>query len=654
MKVLILGSSSFAAQGLGERLARDGHEVWTFDRNLPNGGNERALAGPYEKAATTVAQLGQCDALINFAIAKFGPIEENQKLLGEVIDAATAVNAQRFIHISSVSVLPSDQRVVDETAKAVNHPWKGSYSRVKADAEHVLLQRWTSSPLFIVRPGFILAEGLVDSIVGIGMPLPTGQILGLGNARTVIPLVARSAMHEAIAKLVALPWQGVSIRTFMLVSPDAPTRREYLDYHCVELGRGTRTVHFPPFIWKWGLAAASLPLSLLKRRQFRLAKLFQHNIIVRQYDGRTTSELLGVDFSFDWRRRLREMYRVSPALDDRATGSAISKLPVAASVLYFGFGRIVTQKHLGALRRIGFTGKVLVRDPAISQVQTEGLSVEIAPEPLTGQTHAVITTPWSVRAGILAQLPETVRYILFEKPFAVSQEHLTEMRRLGVNRAMYVLHNYRLKKNVDALRRFRSRYTSGRLRHVMLRYETPSPFIEKSAWMRQEKKHRILVTDYALHFLDLAWMFFAGPMKIVQLKVEENARGELESVMAHVSFDEGDCTLLIRQGGHRRESHIHYAFQNYDAHLRFFPDVFGATFGSHSAFDDLRLAVKTIVPTTEKIADKLGLTIADRSHDPILAGFLGLPAGRAMDEFSLQRLLPFYERLTHLADAAYN
>ena len=190
---------------------------------------------------------------------------------------------------------------------------------------------------------------------------------------------------------------------------------------------------------------------------------------------------------------------------------------------------------------------------------------------------------------------------------------------------------------------------------MILRYETPSPFIEKSAWIRQEKKHRILITDYALHFLDVAWMFFEGPMKVLQLKVQDNARGELESVVAHVSFEEGDCTLSIRQGGHRREANVHYAFQNYDAHLRFFPDVFVPTFGGHSAFDDVRLAgPRSIRPTVAKIADKLGLTTADRSHDPILAGFLGLGDSSLMEEFSVQRLLPFYERLTELADAAYN
>ena len=654
MKILTLGSSSFAAQGLSEHLATAGHEVWTFDRNPLRIRNARSMSGPYAQASQTVAQIGQCDAVINFAIAKFGAIEENRVLLDQVIDAATAVNAQRFIHISSVSVLPSDQARVDETSQAVNHPWKGSYSRVKADAENILSARWTSSPLLMLRPGFILAEGLVDAIVGIGIPLPTGQILGLGNRRTIVPLVSREAVHDAIAQLVKWPLNDLRQRNFMLVAPDAPTRQEYLDYHCSEMGRGSRTVHLPAQVWKWGLAGASIPLSLLKLRRFRLAKLFQHNIKIRQYDCVATRETLKMDLQFDWRERLRDMYRIEarPLVEKK---DVTVLLPKAEKVVYFGLGRIVKQKHLGALHRTGFSGTIFVRDPAITALpRAEGFSLEMAPDSLEGLTHAVISTPWTARGDILRQLPETVQHVLIEKPFAVSRNHLSEMKRLTQNRSVYVVHNYRLKENVSALRRFKQRHVSGKLRHVMLRYETPSPFIEKSAWLREEKMNRILVTDYSLHFLDAAWMFFDGPMKILRLKVEDNARGELESVMAHVSFEEGDCTLLIRQGGHRREAHVHYAFQNYDAHLRFFPDVFVPTFGGHSAFDDLRLAARSIRPTVVKIADKLGLTTADRSHDTILAGFCGLGDPALMEEFSAERLLPFYERLTELADAAYN
>jgi hypothetical protein len=98
---------------------------------------------------------------------------------------------------------------------------------------------------------------------------------------------------------------------------------------------------------------------------------------------------------------------------------------------------------------------------------------------------------------------------------------------------------------------------------------------------------------------------------------------------------------------------VHYCFQNYDAHLRFFPDVFAVTLGGHSAWDDLRLAAGATKGIAVKLADKLGWAVADRSHDDVLAAFAGLPGGCDLNEFSAQNLLPFYQHLTQLADAAY-
>src|SRR6266480_1147701 len=232
MKCFILGSSSFAAQGLPELLERNGHEVWTFNRpSVPDGGTSRALFGDYSHIDEIAAPMGGCDVLINFAIVKFGSIEDNRVLLANIVKAADALRVRWMIHISSISVLPSDREVVDESSPAVDQRWKGAYSRVKADAEHFLIQEWRSSPLLIMRPGFILGEGVVDPIVGIAMRLPMGFLLGLGNQRTVIPLVTRETVHNALAQLVkALP-EEPKLRTFMLVSPTAPTRREYLDFH---------------------------------------------------------------------------------------------------------------------------------------------------------------------------------------------------------------------------------------------------------------------------------------------------------------------------------------------------------------------------------------------------------------------------------------
>ncbi len=201
MKVLVLGSSSFAAQGLvDDRLAQSGHEVWSFDRTAQASNKPRALSGSYEKAGEVLAEIGECDVIINFAIVKFGTVEENRALLEHIIDAARAVRAKLFIQVSSISVLPSQVSVVDESMPAGEAKWKGPYARIKADAEQLLLKEWRDKPLLFVRPGFLLAEGIVDTMVGIGRALPGGHVLGLGNRERLSQLFdARLSMKHSCA-----------------------------------------------------------------------------------------------------------------------------------------------------------------------------------------------------------------------------------------------------------------------------------------------------------------------------------------------------------------------------------------------------------------------------------------------------------------------
>jgi hypothetical protein len=120
MKILILASSSFAATGLPESLTAAGHEVWTFNRSPLANAGPQDLSGRYEQLEDIAAQaLPTCDVLINYAIVKNGTIEQNIAMADLVMSAARRLGVKRFIHISSISVLPSITGVVNEDAAAV-------------------------------------------------------------------------------------------------------------------------------------------------------------------------------------------------------------------------------------------------------------------------------------------------------------------------------------------------------------------------------------------------------------------------------------------------------------------------------------------------------------------------------------------------------
>jgi nucleoside-diphosphate-sugar epimerase/predicted dehydrogenase len=656
MKILVLASSSFAAMNLPAALRAAGHEVWTFNRGRIDNAGGWDLHGSYDQlgSITAAAMSGSCDVLINYAIVKNGTIEQNIALTDQVMEAARSLGVRRFIHISSISVLPSITGSLNEDAEAVEARWKGIYSRVKAAVEKHVILRWRHADLDVVRPGFILAQGVVDSMVGTGKLLPSGHVLGLGNRRTVIMLIHRDTVDEALVKIASMaPAASPMRKNYMLVAPNAPSRKEYLDFHCHELGRGWSTLHFPAWLWRWGLAAASVPLSLLKRKQFRLATLFEHNINVRTYDCARTAGDLGLEMSFDWKQSLRELVHRAPSPDwpPKAPMTARAKPGVIA---YFGMGRIVNQKHLPGLARSGFNGKLCWSDPVLSEAPVCP-GVKIAEQSgLPGEvSHVVITAPASARPSILASLPLSARQVLLEKPFATSGAMLSQMTEAVKNREAFVLHNYRFKPNLMRMREHLLTYPPGALRAVSLHVETPSPANEQSNWMKQEWRNRIVLTDYAMHYLDICWMFCRGEMKIDRCLVTKNDRGELETLSAALTFDGAPCDVLIRSGGHQRHCIIRHHFQNYSTEIRFFPDVFVAFTGGQGMIDDARLAWRGVTSTVAKVFEKLGMGVSDRSHDAVLAAFIGCGEASPLNELSLESLSTFYQRLTTLADRVY-
>jgi nucleoside-diphosphate-sugar epimerase/predicted dehydrogenase len=656
MKVLVLASSSFAAMNLPAALRAAGHEVWTFNRGRIENAGPNDLHGGYDQLATLAAAAmgGTCDVLINYAIVKNGSIEQNIVLADQIMEAARSLSTKRFIHISSISVLPSITGMLNEDALSVEARWKGIYSRVKAAVETHVIEKWQHADLDVVRPGFILAQGLVDSMVGTGKLLPTGQVLGLGNRRTVIMLIHRDTVDEALVKIASMPPADSATRkNYMLVAPNAPGRQEYLDFHCHELGRGWGTLHFPAWLWRWGLAAASIPLSILKRRQFRLASLFQHNLNVRTYDCTRTARELGLEMTFDWKQALRNLVHLAPS----PAWPPVAALPARSkpSVLgYFGMGRIVNQKHLPGLARAGFPGKLSWSDPVLREAPAHsGLMIEPQAGLPADVSHVVITAPVGARPSILTGLPESARQVLLEKPLATSAAMLGQMSSAVEGREAFVLHNYRFKPNLVRMREHLRKHPPGALRAVSLHFETPSPANEQSNWMKQEWRNRIVLTDYAMHYLDICWMFCRGEMQVDRCLVTRNDRGELETLSTALTFDGAPCDILIRSGGHQRHCIIRHHFQNYSTEIRFFPDVFTAMTGGQGLLDDARLAWRGLTSTIAKIFEKLGLRVSDRSHDTVLAAFTGCGDASPLQELSVENLTTFYQRLTTLADRVY-
>jgi nucleoside-diphosphate-sugar epimerase len=661
LKVLVLGSGSFAAQGLVDLLESTGLEVWTFNRGTSAQSTGRRLFGPVQELNNLKSLVGTCNVLINYILLKDADVAPNLAFCERLRDLAESLAVCRLIHISSISVIPSRSAVVDESALPDPRPRdKGRYSSIKIETESWLRANITSCQLVIIRPGFVIGPGLSDPCVGIGKLLPTKQMLALGAANGVVPVIERSQLNRALERAVRLDLP-VGVCTLMLVASHSPTRREYLTFCSRAFGFGFGVIALPRSVWVAMLFGGSIILSIVQRKRQNLVRRLAHILRVRKYDCSASERALGFKFKSDWRRALLnsiDSQQINYTLPGRTwpgvNGESGPSLASNERLLYIGLGRIARDRHLPALARLRSSMEVEWWDPYGLEVKTNGglRLFRISSLKESRATKVVVTAPAFARSGVLPDLPPNIKAILFEKPFASNAIESRNIER-GLNGSKaYVLHNYRYKPNVQAMLRFLEQHGSGRLDFVRLHFDSPPVAGEAAKWMRDERRNRTLLIDYAIHFLDLAFLFSHGPMLIGQLDFTRNSRGETERIFASVAFENYPCELLIRQGCGEQKCRLEFVFQNYSCHLAFFPEVFYVTMGRQTVVDDCRIASLQAAATVKKIAEKLGMIRPEPSHQRVLAGFLGGDPS-AISSVALENLRPFYEHLFQLENAIY-
>lgn len=658
MKILVLGSTSFAARNLVSKLRRAGHEVWTFNRRAD--GDERALSGnPFDLSAVA-DRLVHCDVLINYLLVKDGDVDMNLKYCEALASLARRLTVRRLIHLSSISVLPAANGTATEaTMPEPDYRHKGDYARIKIATEIWLVRNLTECETVMVRPGFIVAPGLADPVVGMAKALPTQRLLGLGVASSIIPLVDRDIVDEAVEKLCSVL---LSQRTtyVVLVHPDSPTRADYLSFCCNRFGLGTRPLHLPGFVWSGLLRCLSVAISVARRKRVNFHARFEHNLKTRRYDSSVTMALLNLSHHQPWRELLataleRQEPNYTPTPVRRIEVSD-TQPAVPPTLAYLGFGRIVQDRHLPALARLKYKGVIQWYDPFIATPpQVPGLRLERLErvEDITAR-HVIIAAPPFARPTLVAKLPMPPIRILLEKPLALTPGEAEAILDPLAESEVFVIHNYRFKANVQSMLKFLSEYNTGELIQTRLHFDSPSVDFDKAAWLRQERFARTLLADYSVHFVDLAWMLAAGPMQMRDVQVRRNLKGQTESIEAALRFENCSSYLFLRQGVRQRRCQIEFVFQNCSLRLRFFPESFSVVMGQHSFMDDVRACGSEVRAVFGKIGEKLNWTPAEPSHEQVLTAFIQRPsADGILQQLNSKSLADFYERLYALGERVY-
>ncbi len=201
-KILILGSNSFVANGLAERLENSCYEVERFSRGK-KGRDGYLITGSYSEIDKNNYLSDQYDVVVNYAVIKDGTVESNLLYTQSLIELCKSKGVKKLIHFSSVMVYGYHVgRITEATPiETLGETWKKGYGEFKIAVDQYLMSVRDTLPfeLVLVRPGYVLAGDRPCPFI---KPLPLGFTLIKGNSKSKQPIVKREDIHKAIIRIV--------------------------------------------------------------------------------------------------------------------------------------------------------------------------------------------------------------------------------------------------------------------------------------------------------------------------------------------------------------------------------------------------------------------------------------------------------------------
>lgn len=652
MKVLICGHRSFLAQGVPEALAAAGHEVACFTRGAV-GRNGNVVTGPVERMEDNPELNEDFDTVVNYILLKDEEIAPNVGYIQSLLKFCAKAHVKHLIHLSSISSYKASVKLVDEVAEVETDPSKkGSYGAPKTATDQYLLAHTPANlKLTLLRPAFVLAPGLMSPIVGTAARLPWNKLLVIGNGQSAMPMTTRPMCTEAVVRLVAKP-PAESQEAVIVVDSNSPTRVEYLQACCDLMGTGTGVVSLPPALWWCVAAGGEMVARMIGQGNLKPYLKLTARLTRQRYDSTRSANRLGMPLGVDWKSALVE------SMNGQVKNFAMPYRPAdvperleANRVTFLGYGRIVKQKHLPALKKLGFSAPISaydVRPGVVDGVQVQ----DIAQSKPTGDGLYIVASPGPAHTAALAGLAGATGPVLVEKPLCYAPAELEQWKSFAASRqaGVYVCHNYRLKENVVRMIEHMERFNPGRLDHVSVHFQSPPVSNSSAAWMRDERRARTLLMDFGLHFLDLACMFANQPWQVDQVRYELNHLGQTGLIEGHLRANYS-VNFLMRQGFAPRRARLLFAFENYSISLGFFPDTFVAYHADDNPWLYKAEAKESRHKTFQKIVDKLTKRDSDLSHGRAIAMAAGQSA--SADGLRVTNLAPFYSAVFEIARSVY-
>jgi nucleoside-diphosphate-sugar epimerase len=281
LKILLCGNKSFVATGLQQKLLGEGFLVDSFSRgNEERNGFE--VTGNVFKVSSNRYLADDYDVVINFIVLKDCSMDENLNYIKELINLCRIKHVKNLIHISSIMVYNNQESFIDENTIIEEHTNKAGYGKIKISVDRYLLSlKNINFKISFIRLGYVLTE---DQQLPFIRKFPFGFSLIMGDKNSILPIVKRGVIHQAIANILQLR----SLEPVYLFVPDGnKTKYEYAKEKLLNR-------YF--FLPKWlilGVANFFTKKRLLSKSFYaRLEGMF----IETQYNSSKTQKLLDIKF----------------------------------------------------------------------------------------------------------------------------------------------------------------------------------------------------------------------------------------------------------------------------------------------------------------------------------------------------------------------
>lgn len=681
MRILVTGASGFLGSHFASvAVSRGHHVVAAVRRTDPRiDGSQRVM----DVFDPTPEDISDVDAIVHFAAVTAGAAERFYLLNAHgtlrLFEAARNAGIRRFVHVSSVSVYGSDGRLERRPR------YRGAYAGSKAVADELIrlaaLDETSPVHTAVLRPGLVYGPGMRASVIaGAGFVAPGRTLLGLEPRSAHLPVVHIEDLSSAIAATIESE-VGKQLELWDVLWPTPPTRAEALRLFAELTGDGWKVIWIPSWLVS-GVAAVVAAARTLRGAPpglfYRVRRSATFDSTVLGSPGIWGA--VGVRPTGDVRQCLLDGLNTTPSLGETQVVGGAQGLPaelLAAGrhlpptgepkpVILVGAGRAVAELHVPVLlrsKRWQVLGVVDQDLPAATKIAARlgapgARSLQDLDPALVARATLVIATPGWTHAALALEAIKLGADVIVEKPIVTTRQDLKLLNEAAQGKVVSAILNYRLRPNVKKLWRAMQTGNIGPLHRIVIEYHSGRLASEPASWMHHDDMGRTVLTELAIHFLDLACVAVGRihfPAEAVISSLSSDS-GLIRLSALGVSADGTvPVSLAVSVTGAAQRCVLTFEFERASCEVAFFPEGFRVLPVRNTPIDDLGASLSRLTRyALDRISNGRTRHIHESPHSLIyqdhLARTLGAPYGKGSGPFSLSGVSDTMETLFELQD----